>query len=417
MNTATATPVDTKSHAITGTILVADKFEESGLQSLRALGHMVISEPDLTPESLPDAIKTHQPNVLVVRSTKVRADSLLADARLAVVVRAGAGTDNIDLSVASERGIFVSNCPGRNSVAVAEVVWGLILSCDRRIPDQVADLRAGNWKKKEFAKAQGLWGRTLGIVGLGQIGREVATRAHAFGMRVIAWSRSLDEATADKLGVDYCESLVNLARMADVVSVNVSATSETEKLIDAEFLNALKPGAYFINSSRGTVVDQEALTKVIQDNGVRAGLDVFANEPAASDKSFTDPIVNESGVYGTHHVGASTEQAQKAIADEAIRIIRNYLETGEIINCVNLASETGAATLTVRHLNRPGVLAHVFDLLGQAGINVEDMENVIYTGGEAACARISLAATPSPGQLQRILANEHVLDATILPKT
>ena len=415
MNTATVASQDLSSSTTTGTILVADKFDESGLQTLRALGHEVVCEPDLTSETLPAALAEHKPKVLVVRSTKVRADSLAATPRLALVVRAGAGTDNIDLTAASKHGIYICNCPGRNSVAVAELVWGLILSCDRRIPDQVSDLRDGVWKKKEYAKAQGLCGRTLGIVGLGQIGREIASRGQAFGMRVIAWSRSLDEATADSLGVDYCESLVNLARMSDVVSVNVSATPQTEKLIDSEFLNALKPGAYFINSSRGSVVDQEALTEVIRDKDIRAGLDVFANEPAAGDKTFADAIVNEPGVYGTHHVGASTDQAQKAIADEAIRIIRNYFDTGEILNCVNLAHGTGAATLTVRHLNRPGVLAHVFYILGQAGINVEDMENIIYTGGEAACARISLASSPNDEQMEAVLANEHVLDANVIP--
>lgn len=398
---------------MTTTILVADKFDESGLDSLRSLGHNVISDPTLTPDTLPAAINEHQPTILVVRSTKVKADAIKTSPKLSMIVRAGAGTDNIDVAAASGCGIFVTNCPGRNSIAVAELAWGLILSCDRRIPDQVADLRAGIWNKKEYAKAEGIAGRTLGVVGLGKIGQEIAARGQAFGMRVIAWSRSLDEKTADSFGVDYCESLVNLARMADVVSVNVAANKATTNLIDEHFISCMKDGATLINTSRGSVVDQDALAKAIEERGIRAGLDVFADEPAAADKTFKDSIVKLPGVYGTHHVGASTEQAQQAIAEEAIRVIRTYVDTGAIVNCINLASETGASTLTVRHINRPGILAHVFYLLGQSNINVEEMENIIYSGGDAACARIRLSGTPSPEDIDLILDNEHVLDANL----
>lgn len=397
---------------ITTTILFADSFDNSGLDSLRALGHTVISDPALKADTLAEAIAAHNPSILVVRSTKVNAEAIEASANLELLVRAGAGTDTIDINAASQHGVFVCNCPGRNSIAVAELAWGLILSCDRRIPDQVADLRAGVWRKKEYAKAAGLHGRTLGIVGLGQIGREIAARGRAFGMRVIAWSRSLDQATADNLGVDRCESLLNLMRMADVVSVSITATRDTAELINRDCLEAMKPGAMLVNTSRGSVIDQTALADVVRTHGVRAGLDVFANEPPATSETFDDSIVNLPGVFGTHHVGASTDQAQQAIADLTVEIIRTHLETGETINCVNLATETGAAILTVRHYNRPGVLAHVFDLLGKAQINVEEMSNVIYAGGEAACAKIRLSSVPSDEQLDHIRTNEFILAAS-----
>jgi D-3-phosphoglycerate dehydrogenase len=395
-------------------ILVADKFEQSGLDALEALGVDLTNDASLDGDGLTEALRAQDPDVLVVRSTKVTAPSIEAASRLSLIVRAGAGYDTIDVAAASMKGIFVANCPGKNSVAVAELAWGLILACDRRIPDQTADLRAGVWRKKEYAKASGLHGRTLGVVGLGTIGNEVASRGRAFGMNVIAWSRSLTPARAAQLGVAYRGSAVEVARDADVVSINVAATADTNQLVDAAFCAALRPGAYLINTSRGSVVDEDALKAAVRDKGVRVGLDVYASEPAAGGENFADDIVKETGVYGTHHVGASTDQAQEAIAGEAVRIIECYLKTGQVPNCVNHAAKTLATCLlTVRHQNKPGVLAHVFDALGDVGINVEEMENLIYEGEAAACARIQLATLPAAETLTRIRANESILAAEV----
>jgi D-3-phosphoglycerate dehydrogenase len=400
----------TSTPATTLRVLIADKFEQSGIDGLKQLGCEVKQDANLSPETLPNALAEFEADVLIVRSTKVPAAVFEKAKKLSMVLRAGAGYDNIDLAAASAKGIFVATCPGKNSVAVAELTWALILSCDRRVPDQTADLRAGKWDKKEYSKAAGLFGRTLGIVGLGQIGLEVAERGKAFGMNVVAWSRSLTEEKADALDIGYCSNIVNLAKMSDVISVNVASTNETKNLIGEQFCNAMKPGAYFINTSRGSVVDQSALTNAIRTKGVRCGLDVFANEPGANDSGFTDPIVKEKGVYGTHHIGASTEQAQQAIAREAVRVVAEYVSTGRVLNCVNRAAATPATCLlTVRHINRPGVLAHVFYTLGQAGINVEEMENIIYEGAHAACARIQLDQPPLEEHLRAIGANDCVL--------
>lgn len=395
-------------------VLIADKFEQAGVEALEALKCTIEMDPALTGPQLEAAIARHDPEILIVRGTRVPAGAFEAARSLALVVRAGAGYDTIDVATASARGIFVANCPGRNSIAVAELAWALILSCDRRIPDQTADLRRGAWNKKEYAKAAGLHGRTLGIVGLGRIGREIAARGRAFGMNIVAWSRSLTEEMADQLDIGYCSKLINLAKLADVVSVSVAATPDTHGLIGEKFLAALKPGAYLINTSRGTVVDGEALSAAIRDKGLRAGLDVFANEPADPVGSFEDPIIAQPGVYGTHHVGASTDQAQQAIAAEAVRIVKTYLTSGSVPHCVNRATSTPATNLlTVRHLNRPGVLAHVFYTLGQAGINVEEMENIIYEGAAAACARIQLDEPPTGEHLNAIRANDDVLSVEL----
>jgi D-3-phosphoglycerate dehydrogenase / 2-oxoglutarate reductase len=384
-------------------VLIADKFEKVGIDGLKELGCTVVSQPEIKAEALPELMRTADPNILIVRGKKVNADALRAGTALSLVIRAGAGIDTIDVAAASELGVFVSNCPGRNSIAVAELVMGLLLSCDRRIPDQVADLRQGRWNKSEYSKARGLYGRTLGIVGLGQIGREVAHRAHAFGMRVIAWSRNLTTEDAERLDVLYAQTPIEVARQADVVTVNVAANAETKHLVNPDFLAAMKPGAYLINTSRGSVVDEVALQQAVTERGIRAGLDVFQNEPAGGTAEVTLAVAQLPGVYVTHHVGASTEQAQVAIAHEVIRIVQSFRATGEVPNVVNrLARSSATHVLTIRHRNRPGVLAHVFAVLAGAAINVEEVENIIYHGAHATLARIHLDGQPEAAALSRI---------------
>ena len=397
-------------------ILIADSFQSEGLDSLKALGCSTTFEPGCTADALPAMLADVQPDVLVVRSTKVSADALKASARLSLVLRAGAGYDTIDVATASARGISVANCPGMNAIAVAELAWGLILSADRRIPDQTIDLRAGIWNKKEYGKARGLHGRTIGVLGLGRIGLAVIDRAQAFGMKVAVWSRSLTQDTADAIGVQRCETPLDLACIADVVSVHLAATPDTNGIVDAAFLDAMRPGSILVNTSRGTLVDETALEAAITDKQLRVGLDVYADEPAAGEKTFGNSIAGAPGLCGTHHVAASTDQAQDAIANEAVRIIDCYQRSGEVLHCVNRASRTAAAMqLAVRHLNRPGVLSHVFERIGQSGINVEEMENVIFDGGEAACARIQLSKPMDTEGIDAILNFDAVLSVTQTP--
>lgn len=396
-------------------VLIADKFEKVGIDGLQELGCTVISQPDLTAAALPEALKAHDPSVLIVRGTKVTGEALRSGPSLGLVIRAGAGIDTIDVPAASDRGVFVSNCPGKNSIAVAELVIGLLLACDRRIPDQVADLRAGTWNKGEYSKARGLHGRTLGIVGLGQIGREIAARARAFGMHVAAWSRNLTLADAERLGVRYCQTPLEVARVSDAVSINVAATADTRNLVNEEFLAAMRPGAYLINTSRGTVVDEAALLEAVRTRGIRAGLDVFQNEPTEAKGAFVSATARAPGVFGTHHVGASTEQAQIAIAHEVIHIVQEFRDAGTVPNCVNrLARSSASHILAVRHRNRPGVLADVFRVLADRAINVEEVENIIYHGAHATLARIHLDGKPDLAALEAIRkGNEHIISVEL----
>src|ERR1700704_734238 len=396
-------------------VLIADKFEQSGRDGLQALGCEVFYQPDLKDEAFVEAIRKEQPDVLVVRGTKVT-EPMLEAGPLKLVVRAGAGYNTIDVAAASRRGIYVSNCPGKNSIAVAELAFALILALDRRIADPVIALRAGQWNKKEFSKARGLFGRKLGLVGLGRIGQEMIPRATAFGMPVVAWSRSLTNEKAAELGVEKMDTPLEVARAADIVSVHVALKPDTRMLIGADVFKAMRDGAYFINTSRGEVVDQAALVDAIKSKGIRAGLDVFAIEPTSAVAEFKDPIAKEASVYGTHHIGASTDQAQEAIAAETVRIIQSFKETGQVRNVVNLALRTPAThRLVVRHRDRPGVLAQVLDAIKAEHINVQEMENVVFEGAEAAVARINLDKAPSSGTLDRLRAhNADIIELNVL---
>ena len=396
-------------------VLIADKFEESGRDGLEATGCEYSYQPEVKDEALIEAIRAYAPDALVVRSTKV-SEAMMDAGALKLVVRAGAGYNTIDVAAASRRGIYVSNCPGKNSIAVAELAFALILALDRRIADNVIALRQGQWNKKEFSKARGLYGRTLGLVGTGQIGQEVIKRANAFGMPVVAWSKSLTDERAAELGIERKDNPLEVARAADIVSVHVALKSETRGLIGAEFFSAMREGAYFINTARGEVVDQTALLAGVRERGIRAGLDVFADEPASATGEFTDEIAHEANLYGTHHIGASTDQAQEAIATETVRIIRTFKETGKVPNVVNLAARTPAThLLVVRHRDRPGVLAQVLDAIRAAQINVQEMENIIFEGAQAAVARINLEAAPPARMLEHLRAhNEDIIELNLL---
>ena len=412
-------------------VLIADKFEKSGIAGLEKAGCDVVFEPDLKDEALVAAIRSTGADVLVVRSTKVT-EPMLDAGRLALIVRAGAGYNTIDVAGASRRGIYVSNCPGKNAIAVAELAFALMLALDRRVPDNVAELRAGKWNKKEYSKAQGLYGKTLGLLGIGNIGQEMIRRAGGFGLNVVVWSRRFsgerrpitdvearELGVADamrQVGIELAPTAEDVASVADILSVHLALGPDTKGIVNARLLGRLKKGAYFINTARGEVVDHVALAAAVREKGLRVGLDVFASEPAGATGEFKDELLTLPNVYGTHHIGASTDQAQEAIAAETVRIIRSYKETGRVPNVVNLARRTPAThMLVVRHRDRPGVLAHVFDHLREANLNVQETENIVFEGAEAAVARINLDGAPAESLRERIKSgNQDVLDLQVV---
>jgi D-3-phosphoglycerate dehydrogenase len=333
---------------------------------------------------------------------------------LSLIIRSGAGYNTIDVAAASERSIYVSNCPGKNAIAVAELAMGLILSLDRRIPDNVADLRQGSWNKKEYSKAKGLFGRTLAVIGTGNIGKELIQRAKAFGLHVIAYSRSLTPEGAEALGVTYAPSLIDAVRHADIVSLHLALAPELKGIINAEVLGAMKEGALFINTSRAELVDEGALIDAIKTKKLKVATDVYPKEPEQSGP-FQTPLAAFPQVYGTHHIGASTDQAQNAVAEETVRIVREYLQHGIVPNCVNVMEKTPAHyLLSVRHKDKVGVLANILRVIRDNNINVQRMENIIFAGAQGACANIQIEKPLSQVQLDELVrSSEDIYEATI----
>ena len=391
-------------------VLIADKFPEAHVAKMRELGCAVTLDPALDEAGLPAAASRSEADVLVVRSTKVSAAVFAAAPSLSLVIRAGAGVNTIDVSAASAQGVFVANCPGTNSAAVAELAMGLILAADRRIPQACAELRAGQWNKKEYSKAAGVKGRVLGIVGFGQIGQEVARRARAFDMKVLAWSRSLAPERAAEAGVSHCATIEELLPQCDVVTIHLAQAAETKGLFNAARLALMKHGALLVNTARGGVVDTTALLAAMDERGLRAALDVYDPEPAGGAEPFDHAILKHPGFIGTPHIGASTDQAQDAVANETLAILRGYVLSGAVRNCVNIETASPAkATLVVRHLDKVGVLAAVLDDLSRAGLNAEEVSNTIFSGAKAAVAVIRLSAPPDEEILKRLRAAAHVL--------
>ncbi len=392
-------------------ILIADKLSESAIHALEALGGSITFLPGLSAGELPDHIKDHE--ILVVRSTRVTAATIDAGASLSLIIRAGAGVNTIDLEAASRRGIYVANCPGENTQAVAELVIGLMIAVDRRIVDATIELRNGKWNKKQYSKAPGLAGRTLGILGLGSIGKAVARAARGLKMDVIAWSRSFSPEMEIELGIGYVDSPHKLAEKADIVSVHLAATPETQHLCEESFFSRMKDGAMFINASRGNIVDTEALKKAMHEKSLRVALDVYENEPGSGEAEFDDVELAQQ-VVGTPHIGASTEQAAEAIAAAVVRIVQNYKETGQPNNVVNIRQQSGdLCVMVVRHFNKVGVLANVLSEIRNEGINVEDMENTIFTGGAAAVATLKMDKEPSEKLLKLLQEKENIVQVAL----
>jgi len=389
-------------------VLIADKFPAQGREILARSGG-VVYRPELGEAELPAALAETGADILVVRSTVVNAAAMRATPNLSLVIRAGAGVNTIDLQAASQRGIFVANCPGKNAIAVAELTMGLLLALDRRIVDATLELRQGVWNKGKFGKARGIKGQTLGLLGFGVIAREVAVRARAFGMKLQCFSPNPSAELCAQLGVTPVASLEALLRTSDVLSVHVPYSKATRHLIGAEQLAWMPADSILLHTSRGGVVDDVALAAAVKAGRLRAGLDVFDGEPAASKAEYPNIAGEHPDIYCTPHIGASTEQAEAAIADEVLRIIHDYVGHGVVHHGVNLADRSARFSLVVRHLDRVGVLAGVLAALREEQVNVQGMQNIIFAGGEAGCATITFEQEPSPALLERLRAHEAIL--------
>jgi D-3-phosphoglycerate dehydrogenase len=314
-------------------VLVSDKLSEEGLAILRAEPTLEVDyRPGLAPDALRDALRGA--DALVIRSgTKVTADVLGAADRLRVIGRAGIGVDNVDVPAATARGVMVMNTPEGNAITTAEHAIALLASLARRIPQATASLRAGRWEKDRF-NGKELFGTTLGIVGLGNIGSIVADRARGLRMKVIAYDPLVSEERAQRLGVELV-SLEELAERSDAITVHVPLTKETRGLLGRALFAKMRRGVLIVNAARGGIVDEVALLEAIEQ-GVVAGaaLDVFEQEPPPKDH----PLLARDEVIATPHLGAATAQAQLNVAIAIAEQVRDYLVSGVVRNAVNLPS-------------------------------------------------------------------------------
>lgn len=373
-------------------LLFADKFPENYIQELKDMGHEVTYKPELTAENLSEYVGNNE--VIIVRSTKVTEPTINAGKNLSLIIRAGAGTNTIDVKSAAKRGIFVCNTPGKNAIAVAEVAFGLLLNIDRKIADNVTELKQKKWNKKYFSKTRGIYGRNVGIIGMGQIGYNFAVRAHAFGMNIFideetkAWTTPETLRDLEKLNCTILPTRQALAEKCDVITIHVPATPATKGMINSEFLANMQNDAILLNTSRGNVVVDEDLIAAMNTKNIKCGLDVFNNEPAFGEGVWSSELSLHPNVYGTHHIGASTEQAQLAIAAKVIDVIKDF-EKGLIDHWVNLETALQATpALSIRHNDKVGVLANVLDILKKNNINIEQIENKNFSGKIAAFTNI-----------------------------
>jgi len=397
-------------------VTIADNLPDEAIQQLEKLGLTVDNNPGLKEGDLSEGLPEAQ--ILVVRSTVVSKECINNSPKLSLIIRAGAGVNNIDIEAASGKGIYVANCPGKNAIAVAELTMGLILSLDRYIPQNVASFEEGEWKKSVYSKADGLFGKTLGIVGLGMIGSEVVKRAKAFGLDVVGWSRSLTPQKAEEMGIGFKSSIEELAKSSDILSIHLAMNSETKGIISKKILSELKNGSMVINTSRSGVIDEDALIDELKSGRLKAGLDVFSDEPEYKEGDFESRFQGIENVYITHHIGASTRQAQLAVANDAVDIVRGYLQEGKVRNWLNRCEHTESPwQLVVRHYDKPGVIANVMNELKEASINAQELENVIFDRKLAACCTIQLDAEPSDKVLQNIRTRQdEVISATLVPR-
>ncbi len=397
-------------------LLIADKLHPRAIEELRALPIEVVYEPELTKESL--EAKLPGVGILVVRSTEVTAAAIEKAKTLHLIVRAGASYATIDVRAASRRGIYVANCPGKNASAVAELVFGLLVSIDRRIPDAMASLRANKWERAEYGKAEGLYGKTLGIAGLGDIGKEVAARGKAFGFNVIAWSRGLSAARAADLGVGHATSLEDLASRSNILSVHLPLNERTRGIVNKQVLSRLPARAIFVNTARADLVDWAAMREAVDERGLRVGIDVYPDEPRGSsvyeNTLFAAASANKGFIYGTPHIAASTDQAQLAIATETVRVIRSFLVEGNVPNVVNVTHSVANFQVVIRMLDKVGTLANVLSVLKRHGINVEEVTNTVFEGGGASCAKLRVVSRPSEACLQEFRAFDEVLQVDVV---
>jgi D-3-phosphoglycerate dehydrogenase len=314
-------------------VLIADKLETSGLELLRQAGLELDERPGLTGDALREALRAAD-GVIVRSKPQITAEELENPGKLRAIVRAGVGVDNIDVAAATRKGILVMNTPGGNTVSTAEQTVTLLMSLARHTAAADATVRAGKWDRNKFTGTQ-LAGKTLGVVGLGRIGREVARRAAGLDMKVLGYDPFLAPSAAAQMGIEATGSLDELLPRIDFLTVHTPLTDETRDLIGAAQIAKMRPGSRVINCARGGIINEPALVEALKSGHLAgAALDVYVQEPPPPDH----PLLKMPNVVLTPHLGASTVEAQVSVAREAAQLIIDYLTRGVVGFAVNMAA-------------------------------------------------------------------------------
>lgn len=389
-------------------VLIADKLEAAGIDWLRQCGLEVEVRPGLKGDELAAALRSC--DACIVRSQpRITAACLEEPGRLRAIARAGVGVDNIDVAAATRKGIVVMNTPGGNTVSAAEHTLALLLALARRIPEADARLKSGGWDRNAFVGTQ-LAGKTLGIIGLGRIGREVARRAKAFDMRIMVLDPFVTAARAAELGYEMAANLDELLPQVDFLTLHVPLSDETRGLIGARELARMKPTARIINVARGGVVDEAALAEALHAGRIAgAGIDVFSVEPLQPD----NPLLQAPNVVLTPHLGASTVEAQETVALEAAQLIVDFLLRGRVANAVNMPAVDPQELAEVRpYVDLARRLGLLQAQLAQGAIR---RATVVYKGELAGKKTRLLTAAFTAGLLEfRLSEGVNLVNAEVL---
>jgi D-3-phosphoglycerate dehydrogenase / 2-oxoglutarate reductase len=391
-------------------VLISDKLESSGLKLLREAGLEVDDRPGLTGDALQEALRAAD-GVIVRSGTRITADLLATPGKLRAIVRAGVGVDNIDVAAATRAGIVVMNTPGGNTVSTAEHTMSLLMAMARHIPAADASAKQGKWERGKFVGTQ-LAGKTLGIVGLGRVGREVARRAAGFDMKVIGYDPFLSPDKAAQLGIESVTGIDQLLPRCDFLTVHTPLNEETRNLIGARELALMKPGARILNCARGGIINEEALAEALRSGHLAgAALDVFVPEPPPADH----PLLKLPNVVVTPHLGASTVEAQESVACEAAQLMIEFLKRGAVQFAVNMAAvdrtELEELRLYVDMARRLGLLHAQMD---QGAIRRAEL---VYRGEVARRSTKLITAAFTAGLLEHRLAeNVNIVNAELLAR-
>jgi D-3-phosphoglycerate dehydrogenase len=388
-------------------IFVADKLEKPGLEILQQAGFELDVREKLTGSALLEAIQAAD-GVIVRSATRITRAELEKPGKLRVIVRAGVGVDNIDVDAATRKGILVMNTPGGNTVSTAEQTIALLFALVRHTPAADASLRAGKWERNKLIGTQ-LAGKTIGVVGLGRIGREVARRCAGLEMKVLGYDPFLAAVGASKLGIETTADLNSLLPQCDFLTVHTPLTEETRDLIGAAQLALIPRGARVINCARGGIINEQALADALKSGHLAgAALDVFVEEPPPADH----PLLKLSNIVLTPHLGASTVEAQGAVSREAAQLISDYLLRGAVAHAVNMPAIDRAEMEEVRlYVDLARRLGLLLSQLAQGTIQKAEL---LYRGDVARRPTRLISAAFAAGMLEAHLENVNIVNAPML---